>query len=258
MTKKKASRESVRRSTQRRRQEERQKLRSRLTSIAAGIAIIAAVVVVVYVISQVINQEPDTGDVAQGSSTGDQLQPLPASDRPLADVEPADRKNYYAAPPEMILDERKDYEAIIHTEKGPIKLRLFSEEAPITVNNFVFLAREGFYDGLRFHRVIEDFMAQGGDPSGQGGGGPGYTFEDETESGLTFDRPGLLAMANRGPATNGSQFFITYVPTPQLDGKHTIFGEVIDGEEVLNSLSKVQPGDDQVGDEIIQIDIFES
>jgi cyclophilin family peptidyl-prolyl cis-trans isomerase len=156
----------------------------------------------------------------------------------------------------MVVDTAKEYEAILKTEKGDIRLRLFADQAPLAVNNFVFLAKQGFYDGLTFHRVIEDFMAQGGDPTGQGFGGPGYQFTDETDNELSFDRPGLLAMANSGPNTNGSQFFITYVPTPHLDGLHTIFGELIEGEEVLNSLSLVQPGDD--GDVIVRVDIVEN
>jgi peptidylprolyl isomerase len=109
------------------------------------------------------------------------------------------------------------------------------------VNNFVFLAEQGFYDGTTFHRVIEDFMAQAGDPTGTGTGGPGYAFEDEVSSGLTFDRGGLLAMANSGPMTNGSQFFITYEETPWLNGRHTIFGEIIEGEDVLNALAVLEP-----------------
>lgn len=175
-------------------------------------------------------------------------------DRPLANVEPVQRNEIYTEPPPMVIDTGQTYEAIMKTEKGEIKLRLFDDEAPLTVNNFVYLAEQGFYDGLTFHRVIEDFMAQGGDPTGQGSGGPGYQFADETDNGLRFDRPGLLAMANSGPDTNGSQFFITFVPTPHLDGLHTIFGEMIEGEEVLNALSRVQPGED--GDDIDRIDII--
>jgi cyclophilin family peptidyl-prolyl cis-trans isomerase len=121
--------------------------------------------------------------------------------------------------------------------KGDMRLALFDDEAPLTVNNFVFLANQGYYDGLTFHRVLADFMAQGGDPTGIGAGGPGYQFEDEVDTGLTFDRRGLLAMANAGPGTNGSQFFITFVPTPHLNGLHTIFGELIEGDDVLSSLT---------------------
>ena len=117
-------------------------------------------------------------------------------------------------------------EAVIETSKGTINVTLKPEKAPVTVANFVNLARRGFYDGLSFHRVIDDFMIQGGCPKGTGTGGPGYTFEDECDPSLKHSAPGKLSMANAGPGTNGSQFFITHVPTPWLDGKHTVFGEV--------------------------------
>ncbi|MFW6068537.1 MAG: peptidylprolyl isomerase [Chloroflexota bacterium] len=158
----------------------------------------------------------------------------------------------------MLIDPEAGYEAEIKTEKGDIRVKLFAEEAPLTVNNFVFLANEGFYDGLTFHRVLEDFMAQGGDPTGQGSGGPGYRFEDETDNGLTFDRPGLLAMANAGPGTNGSQFFITFVPTSWLNGNHTIFGEVIEGNEVLSQITRRQPGAATPADTIERVDIYQT
>jgi peptidyl-prolyl cis-trans isomerase B (cyclophilin B) len=121
-----------------------------------------------------------------------------------------------------------DLTATITTARGNIRLRLFADKAPVTVANFVNLAQRGFYDGLSFHRVIPDFMIQGGCPNGSGTGGPGYRFEDECRPDLRHDRPGVLSMANAGPNTNGSQFFITHVPTPWLDGKHTVFGAVID------------------------------
>jgi cyclophilin family peptidyl-prolyl cis-trans isomerase len=179
---------------------------------------------------------------------------------PLADMAPVERADYYSAPPEMTIDPDKEYEAVIRTEKGDMRLRLFAQESPMTVNNFVFLARQGYYDGTIFHRVIEDFMAQAGDPTGTGAGGPGYAFADEVDSGLAFDRAGLLAMANSGANTNGSQFFITYAPTPWLDGAHTIFGELIEGQEVLNSLTLVEPGSSPTpqGDVIERIAIIES
>lgn len=145
----------------------------------------------------------------------------------------------YGAPPLMTIDTDARYVAIIHTNQGDIVLELSPKSAPTTVNNFVFLAQERFYDGLVFHRVIEHFMIQGGDPTGTGGGGPGYRFEDEIDAELVFDRPGRLAMANSGPNTNGSQFFITTVPTRHLDGAHTIFGQVIEGQEVADAISKV-------------------
>ncbi len=121
--------------------------------------------------------------------------------------------------------------AIMETDKGTIRLRLFPEQAPVTVASFVNLARRGYYDGLNFHRVIPDFMIQGGCPDGSGMGGPGYRFEDECTPALKHDAPGKLSMANAGPGTNGSQFFITHVPTPLLDGKHTVFGEVLSAED---------------------------
>ena len=131
-------------------------------------------------------------------------------------------------------------QAIINTSKGVIRLTLFAEKTPLTVANFVNLARRGFYDGLNFHRVIGDFMIQGGCPLGTGTGSPGYRFEDEFDATLRHDRPGRLSMANSGPGTNGSQFFITHVPTPHLDDNHSIFGEVVDtsDQDVVNTISQ--------------------
>jgi peptidyl-prolyl cis-trans isomerase B (cyclophilin B) len=122
-------------------------------------------------------------------------------------------------------------QAVMETSRGEIRLELFPDQAPVTVANFVNLARRGFYDGLKFHRVIADFMIQGGCPRGTGTGGPGYKFEDEFDESLRHDRPGRLSMANAGPGTNGSQFFITHVPTPWLDNAHSIFGQVVDGDD---------------------------
>ncbi len=144
-------------------------------------------------------------------------------------------------PPATQIDPGKTYTATLHTDKGDIVIRLFADKAPRTVNNFVFLAREGFYDGTIFHRVIANFMAQGGDPTGTGRGGPGYRFADEFHPDLKHNKPGILSMANAGPGTNGSQFFITHVPTPWLDGKHSVFGEVIEGMEVLLSIPERDP-----------------
>ncbi|HID53825.1 MAG TPA: peptidylprolyl isomerase [Anaerolineae bacterium] len=162
-------------------------------------------------------------------------------ERPLTNIPPAQRDGYYDAYPEMVIDAGKTYEAIIKTNKGDMRFLLYDDEAPLAVNNFVFLANQGFYDGTIFHRVLADFMAQAGDPSGTGAGGPGYQFADETDNDLSFDRRGLLAMANAGPNTNGSQFFITFAPTPWLDGLHTIFGELIEGDDVLASLTLRDP-----------------
>ena len=127
--------------------------------------------------------------------------------------------------------------AVFDTSRGPIRVELAPDKAPLTVANFVNLAKRGFYDGLSFHRVIDDFMIQGGCPEGSGRGGPGYRFEDETNNGLRHER-GVLSMANAGPNTNGSQFFITHVPTPWLDGKHTVFGKVVDGLEVVDAVKQ--------------------
>ena len=125
--------------------------------------------------------------------------------------------------------------ALFDTDRGPIKLELYPDKAPLTVANFVNLARRGFYDGLNFHRVIADFMVQGGCPEGSGRGGPGYRFEDEADNGVRHER-GVLSMANAGPNTNGSQFFITHVATPWLDGKHTVFGKVVEGLDVVDAV----------------------
>ena len=180
-------------------------------------------------------------------------------ERPLAALTPAERNNYFNAPPEMIIDTSKAYEAIIVTEKGDMRIRLFDDEAPLTVNNFVFLANQGFYDGTVFHRVLENFMAQAGDPTGTGSGGPGYQFEDEFDDSLAFDRRGLLAMANAGPGTNGSQFFITFNAegSAHLTGAHTIFGEIIEGDDVLSAITLRNPGSATPADVIERIDIVE-
>jgi cyclophilin family peptidyl-prolyl cis-trans isomerase len=141
----------------------------------------------------------------------------------------------------MSLDASKSYHATIKTDKGDIRLTLESRKAPKTVNNFVFLARQGFYDGVVFHRVIANFMAQTGDPTGTGSGGPGYKFGDEFHPDLRHDGPGVLSMANAGAGTNGSQFFITHVATPWLDDKHSVFGRVSGGLDVLLSIPERDP-----------------
>jgi len=144
-------------------------------------------------------------------------------------------------PPQMEIDPKKSYTATFTTDLGEIVLELFADKVPNTVNNFVFLARQGYYDGTIFHRVIKDFMAQGGDPTGTGAGGPGYRFADEFHPTLKHSKPGVLSMANAGPGTNGSQFFITHVPTPWLDQKHSVFGQVTAGMDVLLSIPERDP-----------------
>ena len=139
---------------------------------------------------------------------------------------------------DLTIDPTKNYRALITLPTGEFTVELFAQDAPITVDNFVKLARDGFYDGVTFHRVIPGFMAQGGDPRGNGTGGPGYSYDGEFDPSVKHDRPGLLSMANRGPGTDGSQFFLTFVPTPWLDGKHTIFGDVVEGMEAVKSLEE--------------------
>ena len=153
------------------------------------------------------------------------------------------------SPPTMQIDPKKACRAVIETDRGVIELDLFPEHAPNTVNNFVFLAREGFYDGVSFHRVISDFMIQGGDPTGTGRGGPGYQFEDEVKANPLKHETGVISMANAGPNTNGSQFFITHSPQPHLNGKHTVFGKVSKGQEIVDAIRQ--------GDSMVKVKIEE-
>jgi peptidyl-prolyl cis-trans isomerase B (cyclophilin B) len=139
-------------------------------------------------------------------------------------------------PPEMQIDSEKNYRVTMETNRGTIVLEMYPQYAPATVNNFVFLASEGYYDGVTFHRVIPDFVIQGGDPTGTGRGGPGYRFGDEFAGNPLKHETGVISMANAGPGTNGSQFFITHSPQPHLDGKHTVFGKVIEGQEVVDAI----------------------
>ena len=163
------------------------------------------------------------------------------------------------APPSGALDTTKTYTARFKTERGDFVVELYADRAPLTVENFVNLARSGFYDGTTFHRVINGFMAQGGDPTGTGTGGPGYQFRDEFHPSLRHDGPGVLSMANAGAGTNGSQFFITYGPTPHLDDRHSVFGRVTEGLEVVRSIRERDPQRDRnPGDRIDTIEITES
>ena len=177
--------------------------------------------------------------------------PMPVQPPPEPAVKP--KPKTYNAPPPMIIDTSKKYTAFMETEKGTMVLELFAKDVPKTVNNFVFLANEGFYDGTTFHRVIPGFMAQGGDPTGTGRGGPGYHFEDE----FTGHKhgAGALSMANAGPNTNGCQFFITYTPQPGLDGKHSVFGQLVEGMDVLEKLTPRDPSQNPQfeGDRIIRV-----
>lgn len=208
--------------------------------------------------------EPAASTQAPVSTTAaDPVSTAPTSVTPTPVVVNVEGREYkqYAALPLMTIDPTATYTATIRTNHGLVSVNLFAARAPKTVNSFVFLAQEGFYDGIIFHRVIQDFMIQGGDPTGTGTRGPGYQYEDEIDPSLEFDRPGVLAMANRGAGTrtNGSQFFITVAPTPHLKGNHTIFGRVTGGQGVITGISLVRTGqgDRPVDPVIIQsIDIL--
>jgi peptidyl-prolyl cis-trans isomerase B (cyclophilin B) len=153
----------------------------------------------------------------------------------------------YDSAPALTVDTTRTYQVTLETDRGNIELELFPEYAPVTVNNFLFLAKDGFYDGVAFHRVIANFMVQGGDPTGTGRGGPGYRFEDEFEGNPLRHERGVISMANAGPGTNGSQFFITHGPQPHLDGRHTVFGKVRKGQDVVDAIRQ--------GDAIRQITV---
>jgi peptidylprolyl isomerase len=208
-----------------------------------GIAL-AVLIVAVAVARLLSDQQPAA---VQQPETGSNEVPVLVSD------------HEYSGPPPMLIDTSKQYLATVKMEKGgEFVIELYADKAPITVNSFVFLAREGYFDGVTFHRVLEGFMAQGGDPTGTGGGGPGYQFVNE-DSDLRFDKAGVVAMANAGRNTNGSQFFITFVPTPQLDGDYTIFGQVTSGMDVVNNLTRRDPNQrpDFSGDVIESVTIQE-
>jgi cyclophilin family peptidyl-prolyl cis-trans isomerase/protein-disulfide isomerase len=170
-------------------------------------------------------------------------------------------KRQYGSCPPVTVQTNRQYRATLHTEKGDIVIQLFADKAPMTVNSFLFLAREGWYDDITFHRVIPEIFAQTGDPSGTGKGSPGYYIVTEIDPSLTFDRPGMVAMVNSGPDTSGSQFFITYAPVPEYNGKYTIFGEVLRGMDVLENLTPrdAQPGTDTPpGDRLISVQVQEN
>jgi cyclophilin family peptidyl-prolyl cis-trans isomerase len=182
---------------------------------------------------------------------------VPPADNPVS-VPAASSKQYESYPP-MTIDTTKKYFATFKMAKGgEFTAELYPDKAELTVNSFVFLARDGYFDGVTFHRVLEGFMAQGGDPTGLGSGGPGYQFANE-DSDLTFDKPGVLAMANAGRDTNGSQFFITFDATPQLNGGYTIFGQVVEGMDVVNGITRRDPlqSPDYLGDVIASVTITE-
>ncbi len=203
------------------------KLSNRVIAIAAIAVVVVAVIVVVLV-----NQKPNP-------STAGAVTPTTLADS--GQVPALVGTKQYASAPPMTIDKTKQYFANVKMAKGgEFVIQLYPDKAPITVNSFVFLARQGYFNGVTFHRVLSGFMAQGGDPTGTGGGGPGYEFVNEN-SDLTFDKAGVVAMANAGANTNGSQFFITFGPQPSLNGGYTIFGQVISGMDVVNNIRLRDP-----------------
>jgi cyclophilin family peptidyl-prolyl cis-trans isomerase/protein-disulfide isomerase len=169
-------------------------------------------------------------------------------------------KRQFSECPPMTIDPQKQYFAVLHTEKGDITLQLFADKAPMAVNSFIFLARHGWFNDVTFHRVLPNFVAQAGDPTGTGFGGPGYAFDNEIDPNLEFDKPGVLGMANAGPGSNGSQFFITYKAVPQLNGDYTIFGQLVDGMDVLYKMTPRDPSQSMAlppGDKILTVEIIE-
>ncbi len=217
---------------------------------AISVIILVVVAIVVLVVRNLPRAQAPAGqaNATQPAQTGGQIPELVGT------------KTYASAPP-MLIDKNKQYTATFKMAKGgEFVVQLYPDKAPITVNSFVFLARQGYFDGTTFHRVLQGFMAQGGDPTGTGSGGPGYEFVYEG-SDLKFDKPGVVAMANTGPATptNGSQFFITFGPTPSLDGGYTIFGQVISGMDVVNGITLRDPqtNPDFTGDAIQTVTITE-
>jgi len=214
--------------------------------IVAIAVIVVAIVAIVWVIAS--SQKKPTQATTSGTT--------PAVVQTTTRV---GTKQFSSAPP-MLIDKTKQYTATVKMANGgEFAIQLYPDKAPITVNSFVFLARQGYFDGLTFHRVLEGFMAQGGDPTGTGGGGPGYQFVNEN-SDLTFDKPGVLAMANAGRDTNGSQFFITFSPQTRLDGAYTIFGQVTSGMDVVNAIKLRDPDKNPTfpGDAIQSITITEN
>ena len=230
-------------------EEKRKARRARYIQIAgAAVVVLMIALGLIYAVNDRTAETPqDVLPPVDDSSSG--VENVPA-------VEPSVKG--YDAPPPMSIDTSKKYFAkFVLAKGGEFTVELYADKAPITVNNFVFLARDGYYDGTTFHRVIEGFMAQGGDPTGTGAGGPGYQFEDEFSPDLRFDGEGILAMANAGPGTNGSQFFITFAATEWLNDAHTIFGRVTDGMDVVNSITIRDPGSSVAGDVIETIVITE-
>ncbi|HET6770164.1 MAG TPA: peptidylprolyl isomerase [Actinomycetota bacterium] len=240
MARTKARERQLRQLAERRMAERRRRRRQRLMAgVVGGIVALAGLF---FAARAFLGGEENT-DVDQTANPKQTASPTPLGGVACGGAVPVDagkKKPTFDKPPEMQIDLNKSYRVAMTTSCGEISLELFDDKSPKTVNNFLFLVKKGFYDGTTFHRIIKGFMNQGGDPEGTGRGGPGYQFEDEVDNGLKFDQVGLLAMANSGPNTNGSQFFITTGDASHLNGKHTIFGKVIGGMEVVDALNALE------------------
>ena len=259
-----------------RRQAERQQRKRRRDRIIGTTALVAGVVLVVVIGMAAFGGKSKTaaspsgkpgpsGGPGASASASPSTGPLPVACGATAPKTAGEKKPTFAKAPKMTIDPSKTYVATMSTSCGTIKIELNAKAAPVGVNNFVFLADQGFYDGLTFHRIVKDFVIQGGDPQGTGQGGPGYQFKIETDNDVTFDQAGVVAYANAGPGTNGSQFFITLGPTPQLDptpqGSYTIFGQVVGGMDVVKKIGNIPgtsnpgiPGENSVPTETVYID----
>jgi peptidylprolyl isomerase len=231
-------------------------------------AILSAVVVVLLlaglVLMLVTNRSGSTSTASAPTAAPFAAEATAVAAAPAATTAPAAapaaQKKTYSAPPPMTIDPKKNYTATFTTPRGDFVVKLRPDLAPQTVNSFVFLAKEGFFDGVTWHRVLPNFMAQGGDPTGTGTGGPGYTIPDEFTDKVKFDKPGILAMANTGqPNSGGSQFFVTTAPADYLDGKYTVFGEVEKGQEIVNAIPLRDPEQNPTapGEQIVKITIAE-
>ena len=234
--------------------------------MTAKILTVALTALAVFAIAACSTSESDEqADAAAPTpaSTTDMNAPTPAvratPPPPPTAMPEREGPKQWGSPPAMVIDTSKNYSAVFELEKGDeFTIELYADKVPNTVNNFVFLAREGYYDGVTFHRVLPNFMAQFGDPTGTGMGGPGYRFADEFHPDLRHDSPGIVSMANAGPNTNGSQIFITFVPTPNLDDKHAVFGKVASGMDAVNNISLRDPGSATTpGDVVTRIRILE-
>ena len=231
-----------------------QEAANKRTMIIVGV--IVALILAAIFVGCLPNNLPAAEDLPPNHPPVDE--PAGADEAPAEAAPPAEIKQYDQAPP-MTIDSEVEYFATFKMATGgEFIIQLYPDKAPITVNSFVFLAREGYFDGVTFHRVLDGFMAQGGDPTGTGMSGPGYEFVNE-DSDLTFDKAGVIAMANAGRDTNGSQFFITFGPTPQLNGGYTIFGQVVEGMDIVDGITRRDPqlGPDFIGDAIESVTIKE-